>query len=306
MSLTADEAADGLGTRSARRPSRPEGGVAGPDTLPERPLVSIRAGGPGAGLDPRELWAYRELFLLLAWRDVSIRYKQTALGAAWAIIQPLATMAIFTVLFGRLAGMPSDGIPYPLFAFAGLLPWTYFANAVTAGGNSLVGSTSLITKVYFPRLLIPSAAVAAGLVDLGVAFVTLMGLMAYYREAPGWGLLMLPVLVVLTTLLALGVSLWTSALNVKFRDVRHALPFVIQIWMFLSPVIYPASLVPPRWAWLLAFNPLSGLISGYRSALFGRPFDWAALATSAALTLALLACSAWSFRRTERSFADVV
>jgi lipopolysaccharide transport system permease protein len=294
------------GTGTDRSPARAAGdGPAAPARPPGRPLVSIRPGGGRAALDARELWAYRELFLLLAWRDITVRYKQTALGAAWAVIQPLFTMVIFAVFFGRLAGMPSDGVPYPLFAYAGLLPWTFFANAVTASGNSLVGSTHLITKVYFPRVLIPAAAVTAGLVDFGVASLTLVGLMAWYGVAPGPNALMLPGLVALTTLLALGVGLWASALNVKYRDVRHALPFAVQVWMFLSPVIYPVGLVPERWRWALRLNPVSGVIDGFRSALFGRPFDWAGLAASAALTIALLAWSAAYFRRTERTFADV-
>ncbi|MGH9939850.1 MAG: ABC transporter permease, partial [Blastocatellia bacterium] len=189
--------------------------------LPEKPLVSIRAGGALAAIDLKSLWAYRELLYFLTWRDVKVRYKQTALGAAWAIIQPLFTMIVFSIFFGKLANMPSDGVPYPLFAYAALMPWTFFSNAVTSSGNSLVGSANLITKVYFPRMIIPGAAVAAGLVDLMVAFGILVILMSYYGVGATWNLLMLPALIGLTTLLAIGVGMWTSALNVKYRDIRY-------------------------------------------------------------------------------------
>lgn len=273
--------------------------------LPDKPLVSIRPSKTWVPLNLRDLWLYRDLLYFLIWRDVKVRYKQTALGVAWAVIQPLFTMLIFTLIFGRLAGMKSDDIPYPLFAYAGLLSWTFFANAVTNSGNSLVGSANLITKVYFPRLLIPAAAVIAGLVDFAIAFVLLMVLMLYYRVELTWHLLMLPLLMLLTTLLATGVGMWTSALNVKYRDIRYALPFLIQLWFFASPIIYPASMFQ-RWRWVLALNPMAGLIEGYRAALFGRPFDWVMLALSAALTLALLTYAAFTFRRMEKSFADII
>jgi homopolymeric O-antigen transport system permease protein len=274
--------------------------------LPDQPLISIRPSRTWVALNLRDLWAYRELLFFLTWRDVQVRYKQTVLGVAWAIIQPLATMLIFTLFFGKLAGMPSEDIPYPLFAYAGLLPWTFFSNAVTSSGNSLVGSSNLITKVYFPRMIIPGAAVGAGLVDFAIAFALLAGLMAYYHVVVTWSILMLPVLVALTTLLALGVGMWMSALNVKYRDIRYALPFLIQLWMFASPIIYPASIVPERWRWVLALNPLTGIIVGIRSALFGRPFDWTALSMAAILTVAILTYAAYDFRRMEKTFADVV
>ena len=274
--------------------------------LPEKPLVSIRAGGRIAPIDLKSLWDYRELLYFLTWRDVKVRYKQTALGAAWAIIQPLFTMIIFTIFFGNLAKVPSDGIPYPIFAYAALLPWTFFSNAITSSGNSLVGSAHLITKVYFPRMIIPGAAVAAGLIDLMIALGILIILMIYYGVGATWNLLMLPALIILTTLLAIGVGMWTSALNVKYRDIRYALPFAIQLTMFATPIIYPVSLIPERWRWAFNLNPLTGIIEGFRASFFGRPFDWTALAFSAAITFALLIYAAYHFKRMERTFADIV
>jgi lipopolysaccharide transport system permease protein len=271
------------------------------------PTVRIRPSKGWVALNLNDLWAYRELLYFLTWRDIKVRYKQTALGASWAIIQPLFTMLLFTLFFGKLAKLPSDGIPYPIFAYAGLLPWTFFSNAVTNSGNSLVGSSNLITKVYFPRMIIPGAAVGAGLVDFAIAFVVLVGLMIYYGVALTPSLLALPLLLALTTLLALGVGMWTSALNVKYRDIRYALPFLIQLWMFASPIIYPASLMPQRWRWVLRLNPLTGIIEGYRASLLGRtPFDWPSLGISTVITLAILVYSAYSFRRMERTFADIV
>jgi homopolymeric O-antigen transport system permease protein len=274
--------------------------------LPEQPLIRIRPGKKWVALNLREVWAYRELLYFLTWRDVKVRYKQTVLGAAWAVIQPLFTMLMFWLFFGKLARIPSDGIPYPLFAFSALLPWIFFSNAVSTSGNSLVGSSNLITKVYFPRIIIPGASVAAGLVDFAIAFVILIVLMIYYGVAVTWSILMLPLLVALTTLLALGVGMWLSALNVKYRDIRYALPFMIQLWMFATPIIYPSSLVPAKWRWLMALNPLTGVIEGFRSACFGREFDWAALSLSTLTIIAMLVYSAYAFRRMEKKFADIV
>jgi len=274
---------------------------------PQEQLVRIRPSRGWVALDLKDLWVYRELLYFLTWRDIKVRYKQTVLGASWAIIQPLFTMLLFTLFFGKLAHIPSDGVPYPIFAYAGLLPWTFFSNAVTNSGNSLVGSSNLITKVYFPRMIIPGAAVAAGLVDFAIAFIILIVLMIYYGVALTSNILMLPVLVLLLTLLAIGVGMWTSALNVKYRDIRYALPFVIQLWLFASPVIYPASLMPRKWRWVLWLNPLTGIIEGFRSALLGtNPFDWTALGLSAALTLGVLIYAAYTFRRMEKVFADIV
>jgi lipopolysaccharide transport system permease protein len=274
--------------------------------LPAEPLVTIQASGRWGVSNLRDVWNYRELLYFLIWRDVKVRYKQTALGVAWAIIQPLFTMLVFSLFFGRLAGVPSDNVPYPVFAYAGLLPWTFFANAIGNSGNSLVGSANLITKVYFPRVIIPAAAVGAGLVDLAISFVVLIPLMIYYGITISWNVLLFPILVLLTALLALGVGMWLSALNVKYRDVRFALPFLIQLWMFVSPVIYPTSFLPQKWRLLFALNPMTGIIEGYRSALFGHSFNWKALTFATVITVAVLVYSSFSFRRMEKSFADIV
>jgi lipopolysaccharide transport system permease protein len=274
--------------------------------LPDKPVVTIEPSKSWVSLNLRDLWNYRELLYFLTWRDVKVRYKQTLLGATWAILQPLLTMLIFTLFFGQLAGIKSDGPPYPIFAYAGLLPWTFFSNAITNSGNSLVGSSNLITKVYFPRMIIPSAAVGAGLVDFGIAFLLLVALMVYYHVMVTWFVLLLLPLTLLTALLALGVGMWLSALNVKFRDIRYALPFLIQLWMFVSPIIYPVDMLPAKWRWVLALNPLTGIITGFRAALFGRSFDWMALGISTGITLVVLGYAAFSFRRMEKSFADIV
>jgi lipopolysaccharide transport system permease protein len=240
------------------------------------------------------------------WRDVKVRYKQTLLGASWAILQPLLTMLLFTVIFGRLAKVPSDGIPYPIFAYAGLLPWTFFANAVTISSNSMVSNAPIITKVYFPRMMIPAAAIGAGLVDFAIAGVILVVMMIWYGFGLSIAALMLVPMVALTVILALAVGTWTSGLNVKYRDVRYALPFFIQLWMYASPVIYPTNFVPAQWRWLLVLNPLTGIIEGYRSALFSRPFAWQHLAVSAAISIALLIYGTYSFKQMEREFADII
>ena len=270
------------------------------------PLVVIQPSRSLRLLSLKDLWAYRELLFFLTWRDVKVRYKQTALGAAWAILQPLFMMVIFTIFFGRLAGVDSAGIPYPLFALAGLVPWTFFSNAITTSGNSLVGSANLITKVYFPRLIVPAAAMLAGLVDFALAFLLFVVMMVYYRVTPTVQVLFLPVLIVMTALFALGVGTWMAALNVKYRDVRFALPFLIQLWLFVSSVILPSSALAPRWRWLLMLNPMSGIIEGYRSSLFGLPFDWPAIGTAAIITVLVLIYSIYSFARVERGFADII
>jgi lipopolysaccharide transport system permease protein len=295
------------GSQSQRATNSEAGAIAaiangaGPDHL-----VRISAGRRLRVLELGDLWAYRELLYFLAWRDVKVRYKQTLLGAAWAILQPVASMLVFTLFFGKLARIPTDGIPYPIFVYAGLLPWTFFANAVTASGDSLVANSNLITKVYFPRALIPGAAVAAGLVDFAISAVVFAVMLPLYRMGLHWRMLMGAPLLALTVLVALAFGMWIAALNVKYRDVRYAVPFLIQLWMFVTPVIYPVSIVPRRWRWLLYLNPMSGVIQGYRSALLARTFDWTGLLLASAITLAMLTYSAYSFRQMERSFADFV
>ncbi len=261
-------------------------------------------------LNLRDLWSYRELLYFLTWRDVRVRYKQTLLGAGWAVMQPLFTMIVFTIIFGKFAKMPSDGIPYPLFAYSVLMPWTFFANALTTSSNSLVVSSGLITKVYFPRLIMPAAAVLAGLVDLAFSFVLLVGLMIWYRVPLTANVVILPVLMILLIALALGVGTWLAALHVRFRDVRYIVPFLIQFWMYATPIIYPASIVPQRFRAVYELNPLVGIIEGFRVALLsglnGAQFGWRALAIAAVMTAGALVYAMYDFRRMERGFADVI
>ncbi|MHA1940167.1 MAG: ABC transporter permease [Candidatus Hodarchaeales archaeon] len=266
--------------------------------------------GPKHGFIPfdlKEFWNFRELFYFLTKRDIKVRYKQTVLGGLWAIIQPLFAMIVFTIFFGRLAKLPSDGIPYPIFVYAGLLPWTYFANALTASGNSLVGSANLITKVYFPRLIIPASASFAGLLDFFVAMLVLGGLMIYYQFLPGLGILLFPFLLGLTFLCALGVGLWLSALNVEYRDIRYVVPFLIQLWMFVSPVIYPVSMVEEKYRWLLALNPMGGIINAFRTSLLGHnSVDWTLLGISGVIIILIFLSGMYYFTKMEKTFADVV
>jgi len=272
-----------------------------------RTALIIEPSRSWVALNLRDLWQSRELLYFLTWRDLKVRYKQTVLGVAWVVMQPLLTTLVFTIFLGKLARVPSDGIPYPVFVYAGLLPWTFFASAVINSGNSLVGNAHLITKVYFPRLIIPAAAVAARLVDSAVAFIMLIGLMIYYGVAVTWSIVMLPVFIVLITLLALGLGMWSSALNVKYRDIGVILPVMIQLWMFASPVVYPSSLVPEKWQRIYALNPVVGILEGFRAALFGQKgFDWVALAISTVIILSWFIYSAYTFRRMEKSFADLV
>jgi lipopolysaccharide transport system permease protein len=274
--------------------------------LPSEPVLTIESRRSWADFELRDLWEHRELFYFLAWRDVKVRYKQTALGVAWAILQPLLTMVVFTFLFGRLARVPSEGQPYAIFSYAGLLPWNFFTSAITNSSNSLIISTNLITKVYFPRLLVPTAAVGAALVDIAIASLMLFVIMPIFGVGFHPSLILFIPLVALTALTAAAVGIWSSALNVKYRDVRYALPFAIQILMFLTPVIYPVSFVPPRWRWVLRLNPLSGIIEGFRDAIFGRPFNWSGLLISTVITFALLAVAVSVFRHMEQEFADVI
>jgi lipopolysaccharide transport system permease protein len=254
-----------------------------------------------------ELWNYRELLFFLTWREVKVRYKQTVLGAAWAIIQPLFTMIIFSIFFGRLAKVPSDGIPYPLFSLAALIPWTFFANGLTQSSNSLVTNSNLISKVYFPRLTVPISAVASGIVDFGISFILLVAMMAFDRVVPPIQVLLLPLFFLLALLAALGVGLWLSALNVEYRDVRYTVPFLTQFWMFATPIAYPASLLREPWRMLYGLNPMVGVVEGFRWALLGtsnRPGP--EIIVSSLMTIVILIGGAYYFRRMERTFADIV
>jgi lipopolysaccharide transport system permease protein len=272
------------------------------------PLTIIEPKKGWVPIDFKEIWNYRELLYFLTKRDIKVRYKQTVLGGLWAIIQPAFTMIVFTLFFGRLAKVPSEGMPYPIFVYAGLLPWTYFANAVSGSGNSLVGSANLITKIYFPRLIVPASASLAGLLDFFIAMFVLGVLMIHYHFVPSiLGIFLFPFLVGLTFLCALGVGLWLSAMNVQYRDIRYAIPFLVQIWMFVSPVIYPVSIVNEKHQWLLALNPMAGLIKAYRASILGhQPIDWVLLGISTFIILLLLMSGLFYFRRMEKVFADVV
>jgi lipopolysaccharide transport system permease protein len=299
MTMTPEESVRGLPPSVDMSPAPADA------NLPDEPLVVIEQRNAWLSIDSAELWRNRELLYFLTWRDIKVRYKQTVLGAAWAVLQPAFMMLIFTLVFARLAGAV-EHIPYPLFAMAGLVPWTFFANAVSNSGNSLVNNVQLVTKVYFPRLLMPAASVLAGLVDLAFAALLLGGMMLYYGVHLTPHILMLPVLFGLTTLCALSTGMWMSALNVKYRDVRFALPFIVQLWLFASSVVVPSSVVPDRLRWLLYLNPMSAIIEGCRAALFSTPFHWKALGVATALTVAGFAVAAHFFKQTERSFADFI
>lgn len=268
--------------------------------------VVIKSEEAGVQLNLGDLWTYRELLYFLTLRDIKVRYKQTLMGAAWVIIQPLMTMLIFTLIFNRFVRLDTKDIPYPLFAYSGLLLWTFFANSVTSGTYSLINNSHLITKVYFPRIFIPAASVAAGLVDFGIASLLLATLAIYYGVKPTWGIALLPLFVLLATALALGTGILVSALTVKYRDLRHALPFIMQFWMFASPVIYPTSIVPETWRWILFANPMTGIIEGFRAALTGQNFDWFLISTSSVVAILLLAVAFYVFRALEDTFADVI
>jgi lipopolysaccharide transport system permease protein len=271
------------------------------------PVLVLRPSHGFVRLNLADVWAYRELLFFLVWRDVKVRYKQTALGATWAILQPVMTMVVFSVFFGGLAKVPSDGMPYPVFAFAALLPWQLFAHALGESANSLVGSQHLITKVYFPRLVIPISSVLAGLVDFAIAFVVLLVLMWYYAITPGAAVVFLPFFMLLAIATALAVGLWLSSLNVKYRDVRYTLPFLTQIWMFVTPVAYPSSLVPGKWRTLYGLNPMAGVVEGFRWALLGKADAPGPLLGVSVLAVAILLIGGLIyFRRTERTFADLV
>jgi lipopolysaccharide transport system permease protein len=272
----------------------------------EPPITIIKPTAGWARLRLGELWEFRELVFFFIWRDVKVRYKQTVLGAGWALIQPLFTMAIFSIFFGRLAGIPSDGLPYPLFALAGLVPWLFFMNGLTHGANSLVENEKLIKKVFFPRMIVPVASVLAGLVDFTIAAGLLVVAMVYYQIAPSFDLVFLPIFVLLAIIAAMGVALWLSALNVQYRDVRYVVPFLGQVWMFATPIAYPSSLLGESWRLLYAVNPMVGVVEGFRWALLGTgDAPWGVVSISAAVAVICLVSGAFFFRRVERSFADI-
>ncbi|MDT5060831.1 MAG: lipopolysaccharide transport system permease protein [Acidobacteriota bacterium] len=302
MGMTTSNSADMLGSTAAGTTTR----SAPPHSLPDEPLFIIQPSKSWTALDLRAIWTYRELLYFLTWRDVKVRYKQTILGIAWVGMQPILTTLVFTIFLGKVMRVPSEGIPYPLFIYAGMLPWTFFSGAITSSSNSLVGNAHLITKIYFPRVLIPISAIAARLLDFVISFLALIALMIYYGVGVTWGLLMLPALIALVTLLALGVGMATSALNVKYRDVGVMMPLLLQLWMFASPVIYPMSALPANWQRLYSLNPLVGVIEGFRASLLGRGFDWTSLVVSTAIAVVLLVFAAFSFRRMDTHFADIV
>jgi lipopolysaccharide transport system permease protein len=271
------------------------------------PSIVIEPSKGWIGLKLGDLWEYRELLYFLVWRDIKVRYKQTVLGAAWAIIQPFFSMVVFSLFFGKLAKMPSDGIPYPIFAYAALVPWTFFANGLSQSANSLVDSANLIRKIYFPRLTIPIANVLAGLVDFFLAFVVLLGMMVWYRIYPTERLVWLPLFLLLALVTALAVGLWLSVLNVEYRDVRYTVPFITQFWMFATPIVYPSSLLTEPWRTLYGLNPMVGVVEGFRWALLGtKTAPGPAIAVSSGAALLLLIGGAFYFRRMEKTFADVV
>jgi lipopolysaccharide transport system permease protein len=278
------------------------------DTLPlDLTVTHIRPSRGWISLNLHDLWHYRDLIYFLTWRDIKVRYKQTVLGAAWAILQPFFTMVVFSLFFGRLAGIPSDDMPYPIFSYAALVPWQFFANGLTQSSQSLVGSANLIRKVYFPRMVIPIGAILSGGVDFALAFVVLLAMMLFYGIVPTGNMVWLPALLLLALVTSLGVGLWLTALNVQFRDVRYAVPFMVQAWLFVTPIAYPSSLLDEPWRTLYAINPMAGVVEGFRWALLGadtRPGSMIIVSSVAALLL--LVSGAYYFRRMEKSFADVI
>lgn len=284
-------------------------------TQQKEDITYLRPSRGWSALNLADIWNYRELVYFLIWRDIKVRYKQTLLGAAWAIIQPFFTMVVFTIFFGRLAGVPSDGVPYPIFSYTGLLPWGLFTKALTDAGRAMVANRAMITKIYFPRLVIPLASVLSGLVDFAIAFLVLIGMIFYYNNVPGEydsisispTILTLPLFILLALVTALGVGLWLSALNVRYRDINYILPFLTQFWLFITPVAYPASMIPEGWRWLYALNPMTWVVEGFRWALLGTGSGPdLMLAVSTTISILALISGLFYFRRMERTFADMV
>lgn len=270
------------------------------------PVTRIQPSYGWTSLQLGQLWEYRELLGFLAWRDVQVRYKQTALGVSWVILQPLLTTLIFTVIFGNLARLPSENIPYAIFTMAGLVPWNFFAGAITRSSSSLVGNANLVSKVYFPRLVIPIAGVLSGLIDLAIVLILLFVLMLVFGRAPTLAIITLPLFVLLTVAAGLGVGLWLAALNVRYRDVAYLVPFLTQFWLYATPVVYSASMIPSQWRFLYGLNPMAGVIEGFRWMLFGTDLSWPLLYVSITVIIALLISGAFFFRRVERTFADIL
>ena len=255
----------------------------------------------------KELWNYRELFYFMLWRDIKVKYKQTVLGAAWAVIQPFFTMVVFTIFFGKLAKMPSDGIPYPVFSYCALLPWTYFSGALSQASNSIVANKNLVTKVYFPRIIIPSSSALSGLVDFSIASVILLGMMAYYKIQPSFELLLWPVLMIPLVMLVVGVATFLASLNVRYRDIKHTIPFIVQLWLFLTPVIYPTSIIPKHLQILISLNPMVGIIEAFRATLLpDRNVEWRLLCLSIALSVLIFIFGLAYFKTAEKEFADIL
>lgn len=288
-------------------PVEPEHKKRRADSLPEIEEVVIEAGSADEYYW-RDLWRYRELFYFLAWRDILVRYKQTELGVAWALVQPLLTMIVFSVVFGVIAKLPANGAPYPILVFSALLPWQLFASSLTAAGSSLVGNSNLLSKVYFPRLVVPSSAIVVGLIDFLVSLVILLGLMIWYQYVPGWRILTLPIFILFVCAAALGAGLWLAALTVQYRDFRFVVPFVVQLGLFVSPVGFSSDLIPERWRLVYSLNPLVGAIDGFRWAILGgdTSLNLLGFSLSAAIVPALFTSGIWYFRKTERTFADVI
>jgi len=274
---------------------------------PSQIVTRIRPASKWPGIDLPELWAYRELLFILTWRDVSVRYKQSVVGIGWAILQPLLMMLIFTIVFGKFAKLPSEGVPYPIFTFCALLPWNYFASSLSGSSNSLVGSAHLVTKVYFPRLVLPLSKVFAGLIDFGIGFVILLGMMAWYGITPTIGILFLPLFMLVAMLGSLGAGLWLTAINVKYRDVVFVIPFLVQFWMYASPVAYSTTIVPERYQWIYGLNPMVGVIEGFRWAMLGKVSpNIGMMLVSLGGILALLISGLFYFKHMEKTFADVI
>lgn len=301
MAMDIDVVEEDLVEEPAEEPHEPPA-----DQLPPPPVIVIEPSRGWAAVKLRELWEYRELLYFLTWRDIRVRYKQTFLGAAWAIIQPFFSMVVFSLFFGQLAKLPSDGVPYPIFNYAGLLPWQYFASSLGNSANSLVGSANLIRKVYFPRLVIPISAVLSGLIDFAIAFLVLIGMMIFYGITPTRGILLLPAFLLLALVTALGVGLWLSALNVHYRDIKYIVPFITQFWMYATPIVYPSSLLEQPWRTLYGLNPMVGVVEGFRWALLDTNPPQGMIFLSAGVAVALLISGLFYFRRMERTFADEV